>query len=126
MTVGAWKGSSAVWVARYSRAAALALALQGVTSLPVRAQRLTRTVRAEGSRAPVSAAVVSLVDASDSLLRRTLTDDDGRFSLARPSNAVRVRVIRIGFAPRIVRLASADSTLDIELAAAASLLTSLN
>lgn len=68
------------------------------------AQRVTGTVRDSGSAIPLPGAVVVLLDTAGVTLGRTLSDGNGRFALLRSANGTRVRVIRIGFQPRVVPL----------------------
>ena len=68
------------------------------------AQQLRGVVSDSSISAPVSGAVVSVVDSSGVTAGRTITDGAGRFALSIPARAARLRVIRIGFQPRDVPL----------------------
>jgi hypothetical protein len=86
-------------------------------------------VRDSASREPVPSAVVRLFDASNRELERTITGRDGRYRLDALPAGHELRVLRIGFRPRVVRFQSAaarDTTLDIVLAALPTLLEAVN
>jgi hypothetical protein len=78
------------------------------------AQQLRGAVRDSATNTPISAAVVTLLDAAGNPGQRTITDADGRFTLSNPSRAPRMRVVRIGYRPRDVALsAQPDASLVI-------------
>ena len=95
-----------------------ALVLAGVLPLcALRAQRLTGAVRDSGSAAPLAGAVVVLLDATGGTLTRTLSDANGRYAMMRMASAARLRVIRIGFQPRVVPLPQAgDASITVNVA----------
>ena len=103
----------------------VALALLTIVALPLEAQLLQGTVRDSVARSPIAGVVVSAVDSAGRPVGRTLTNQSGVYRLAVPAAAAGLRVQRIGFRMREVRLpASADdlSSMDIVLAAVPSLL----
>ena len=69
------------------------------------AQRLTGGVRDSATSGAISGAVVVITDSADHLLARGLTDAAGKFSLELAPTARSLRVVRIGFRPRVVALA---------------------
>lgn len=79
----------------------------------LQAQRVTGTVRDSGSAIPLAGAVVVLLDTAGSTLARGLSDANGRYALVRAASAARLRVIRIGFQPRIVSLGNAGALVDV-------------
>ena len=95
-----------------------ALVLAGALPLcALRAQRLTGAVRDSGSAAPLAGAVVVLLDATGGTLTRTLSDANGRYAMMRVASAARLRVIRIGFQPRVVPLPQAgDASITVNVA----------
>jgi hypothetical protein len=102
----------------------LAIVLEAI-AVSARAQHVTGVVRDSASREPVPSAVVRLFDASNRELERTITGRDGRYRLDALPSGHELRVVRIGFRPRVVRFQSAaahDTTLDIVLAALPTLL----
>ena len=79
----------------------------------VHAQRVAGTVRDSGSAMPLAGAVIVLLDTAGSTLARTLSDANGRYALMRAASAARLRVIRIGFQPRVVSLGGAATMVDV-------------
>ena len=85
------------------------------------AQRVSGTVRVAGTSAILSGTVVAVNDSAGRSLARTLTDGNGRYSIALPPGAAQVRATRIGFRPgaaAIVRGATSDLTIDLTMEAA--------
>ena len=70
-----------------------------VLSRVLNGQTLGGTVRDSLAHRTISGAVVALLDSSGATLSRTLTNEQGQFSVALAAAATRVRVIRIGFRP---------------------------
>ncbi len=106
------------------KAAVVTLITLSASARQARAQHVSGVVRDSASREPVPSAVVRLFDASNRELERTITGRDGRYRLDALSAGHELRVVRIGFRPRIVRFQSAarDTTVDIVLAALPTLL----
>jgi len=106
--------------AAFCRAAAAALLLAPVAA----AQDVSGAVRDSVTRHPVAGAVVFLQDSSGATIARTLTNESGEFRLRRLTYLRSVRVIRMGFAPRVVPMADGTGSvrLEIELAPVAALL----
>lgn len=65
------------------------------------------TVTDSATRAPVSGAVVMLLDAAGATLFRVLTSDRGVYRMLRPGEATQLRVVRLGFQPATVPLSTA-------------------
>ncbi len=78
--------------------------LVAVSGGKLEAQRIGGTVRDSGSAAPLAGAVVVLLDRGGGTLARTLSDAAGRYVMQQSVTAAEVRVIRIGFQPRVVPL----------------------
>ncbi|MES2176685.1 MAG: carboxypeptidase regulatory-like domain-containing protein [Gemmatimonadota bacterium] len=90
------------------------------------AQRLTGIARDTGSVAPLSGVVVVVLDANRIALSRAITGEDGRYSVDLPASATQLRVVRIGYQPRVIALATpraARPTLDFALTKVGSLLS---
>jgi hypothetical protein len=68
------------------------------------AQNLRGVVRDSATRQPIPGAVVQLLDSSGVMLSRNITDEGGRFGVAVALASRWVRVVRIGFQPRELRL----------------------
>jgi hypothetical protein len=96
--------------------ATLAFLLAAATA--ARAQELRGTARDAASRQPIPGAVITLLDARGDALGRNITDERGRYRIAMPAEAVRLRFVRIGFRPltaNVPRSGSAVDTLDIAM-----------
>ena len=90
------------------------------------AQRLAGKVRDSITGVPIGGVVVWLADSRDSLLSRSIGNEAGVFSVARPPSAKRLHLVRIGFRPRDVSLGAADSAIDLRLEAIPALLASIS
>ena len=96
----------------------LASAAEGVLLLvalcvPAMAQRISGAVRDSTTGEAVTGAVVSVLDSSGVLVTRNISDATGHFSLGRYGESARLTVIRIGYAPREIRLGAADSVVTV-------------
>lgn len=91
-----------------SRRARVVLALIVVTAAHTDAQQVRGVVRDSLSGQAIPGAVVMLLDSAGATLERTIGAGDGTFRLARPDAAARLRVIRIGFQPRVVSIGRQD------------------
>jgi carboxypeptidase family protein len=83
------------------------------------AQTATGSITDSVSHQPIRGAIVFGLDASGASLGRTLSNGNGYYRLALGAGVRRVRVVHIGFRPRIVPLPPGDSAiarLDISLA----------
>jgi hypothetical protein len=82
-----------------------------VLGVPAGAQAQLSEVRGSvadsTTAAPIPAAVVLLLDAGNTTLLRTLTNDRGQYRLLRPAEATQIRVVRLGFEPHTVPLSRA-------------------
>src|SRR5215467_10299006 len=98
--------------------------IAGAIARPVLSQHVNGVVRDSASREPVPSAVVRLFDASNRELERTITGRDGRYRLGALAAGRELRVVRIGFRPRVVPFTGIahDTTVDIVLAALPTLL----
>lgn len=84
------------------------------------AQEIRGTVRDSATHAPVPGAVVTLLDAADAVLGRNLTNQRGEYRIAATTGASRLRVVRLGFRPRVLSLtvpSSGDVSVDITITA---------
>jgi hypothetical protein len=105
-----------------------ALLLTALAAPHARAQRITGIVRDTGSIASLSGAVVSLLDAKRQSLARMITDASGRYSLDLTPSAAQLRVVRIGFQPRVLALPSSHAallTLDVYMTKVPTLLSTV-
>ena len=92
------------------RAAECLLLLTTLFASQASAQRITGIVRDTASKASLSGAVVSTLDAQSQTLARTISDASGRYSLELSTSATQLRVVRIGFQPRVVALPASSGT----------------
>jgi hypothetical protein len=103
--------------------AALLLAALAVS---VRAQGVHGLVHDSASHQPIPGAVVMVLDSAGTTLVRNITDETGAYRLALAGTSARlVRVVRIGFQPRDVRMpppAGGDVSLDINMLRAPTML----
>jgi hypothetical protein len=102
----------------------LALGLLAL-SAPLEAQLYQGVVRDTISLAPIAGVVVSVIDSTGKPFARTLSAQNGAYRLAVPSMTARLRVQRIGYRMREIRLVPSTeetATLDIALVALPSLL----
>lgn len=83
----------------------------------VNGQVVRGTVTDSVSRQPVPGAVVTVLGAADAAIARAITSERGAFTVLVPDSAVRLRIVRIGFRPRIVVAPSrgAAVTLDVRM-----------
>lgn len=97
--------------------------LIALCALPLHAQATRGVVLDSASHQPVPGAVVTVLDASQHTLARTITSQAGTFAFALPS-ATKVRVVRLGFRPREITLptASTSNSLDIVMSAVSQFL----
>ncbi|MDB4891077.1 MAG: hypothetical protein JWL61_2932 [Gemmatimonadetes bacterium] len=110
------------------RAAGLVLMLIALLARQASAQRITGVVRDTASQASLSGAVVSTLDAQSQTLARTITDASGRYSLELSGNATQLRIVRIGFQPRLLAVPTARSavqTRDATMTKVATLLSTV-
>jgi hypothetical protein len=94
------------------------LALIAGTASQLGAQQLRGVVRDSVRALPLPGAVVTLLDSAGLPLGRAISAADGHFVVApsRPTRAVRVRVVRIGYRPVEVGPMSKTNTLEIAMA----------
>jgi hypothetical protein len=109
-----------------SLAAAAALAILAAAPA-LGAQQAQGTVRDSVSGMPVPGAVVSALDSTGAIAERVVSGGDGRFRITLPVGSATLRVIRIGFRPRDLRLpdvaAARDHPIDIRLSSLPALLS---
>ncbi|MEP6618332.1 MAG: carboxypeptidase regulatory-like domain-containing protein [bacterium] len=67
-------------------------------------QELRGVVRDSATRSVVPGAVVTVLDATDIVVGRNITNQRGEYRIALPPGARRARVVRLGFRPRIVAI----------------------
>ena len=87
-----------------------------VAPLVAGAQAVRGVVRDSALAQPLAGAIVSLVDSLGNATARTIADGSGAFALTRASGALRVRAIRIGYAPRELPLARGSGDVSVLLA----------
>lgn len=97
-----------------SRFALAALALF-IAMSAAQAQRVRGTVKDGVTGEAIAGAVVVLTDSAGRQLSRTIAGADGRFSLGRFALTRRMRVLRIGYRPRELVVAAADSVVDVRM-----------
>lgn len=91
-------------------------------------QRVSGIVRDSASSLPVAGAVVSVLDSSRQTIVRALSDGMGRYSLPLAANAAQLRVVRLGFLPKVVtlpRVRDSYMTIDIHMRRAPTLLATV-
>ena len=83
-------------------------------------QRVSGIVQVAGAQNFVSGVVVTTIDSAGRTIARTLSDQNGRYSLPLAPNAARVRAMRIGFRPATVEIvrSAGDAQADITMARA--------
>lgn len=104
------------------------LTLSALLCAPAYAQRVAGIVRDTALSVPLAGAVVSTLDSLRQPLGRAITDASGRYSLELSPAATQLRVVRIGFQPRIHALAMGRTgtvVADIWMTKVATLLTTL-
>jgi len=82
------------------------------------AQELRGTVRDGGSRQPIPAAVLMLLDSTGVTLGRNITNERGAYRISLSAGMARVRVVRIGYRPReaaIPPVVNGIATLDVAM-----------
>src|SRR5437764_8540715 len=84
-----------------STAAVLVVALNGRA---LAQRQLHGVVRDSTLVMPLPGVVISVIDSAGKTTVRTIADAAGKFALAIPPNAARVRAIRIGYHPRDLAL----------------------
>jgi hypothetical protein len=89
------------------------------------AQHVRGVVRDSARVAPLPGAVVTILDSAGAPIGRVISDADGRFAIAMPSRAARVRAVRIGYRPRDLSLTPQLDTLEIAMAKLPSMLAAV-
>jgi Carboxypeptidase regulatory-like domain len=89
-----------------SRLACCTVLVVGVAGSSAAQQVVRGSVLDSATETPIAGAVVTLTGANGSSVGRTVTASSGEFSVAVSGAAVRARVLRIGFRPRDVDVAS--------------------
>lgn len=79
------------------------------------AQTLTGLVSSAESSEPVSGAVISALTPNGSLLGSTVTNERGSFRLKTTEPAAMLRVMRIGYRPRVVQVPVGGEVVDINV-----------
>ena len=105
--------------------ALLALGVVLGARVPLQAQELRGTVRDAASRQPIPGAVITLLDTRGTAFGRNITDEQGRYRIVVPADAVTLRFVRIGFRPftaKVPRSGAAIDTLDIAMASLPTML----
>lgn len=88
--------------------------LVAAMSAPAMAQRISGVVRDSLTGERLTSAVVSVLDSTGKLVTRNISDTAGQFSLARLRESERLTVIRIGYAPREIRLGT-DTVITVSM-----------
>jgi len=76
---------------------------------PLAAQNIRGAVRDSASHQPIAGAVVMLLDSTGALLGRNISNERGQYSVAYARVARSMRVVRIGFLPRELRVRDSDA-----------------
>jgi hypothetical protein len=98
------------------RSVALAVVLVCAVAARAVAQSASGSVRDASAGRPLSGAIVTTVDSAGRSLARAISDADGRFVVALPPNATRLRIVRIGYRPRDMAIrAPRESAFDIAM-----------
>lgn len=80
------------------------------------AQQVRGVVRDSARAASLPGVVVTVLDSAGAPIARAISDADGRFIVAIPARAARLRAVRIGYRPREVSSAFKTDTLEIAMA----------
>ena len=91
------------------RSTAIATLLFSGLASPLAAQNFRGAVRDSASNQPIAGAVVSLLDSAGALLGRNITNERGQYSVAYVRVARSMRVVRIGFLPRELRVRDSEA-----------------
>ncbi len=89
------------------------------------AQQLHGVVRDSARAALLPGAVITVLDSAGAPVGRAISDAAGRFVIAFPSRALRVRAVRIGYRPRDVMLSASGDTLEIAMTRLPSMLATM-
>jgi hypothetical protein len=106
------------WRARW-RLAVVGTILSVSSALRLVAQSVRGTVTVAGTSQTVPGAVITATTPTGEVVARTLANQRGQYTVVIPSSATQLRVLRIGFRPRVVPLPmsrDASSPLDVSLA----------
>jgi hypothetical protein len=82
---------------------------------PARAQRVSGTLVDSATREPLAGAVVTLSDSAGGVLARSIVDATGAFSVSRLPATRALRVVRIGYEPRELRLSARDTVVALAM-----------
>jgi hypothetical protein len=91
------------------RSPAIAALLITSVAAPLAAQNIRGAVRDSASQQPIAGAVVMLLDSAGALLGRNITNERGQYSVAYVRVARVMRVVRIGFLPRELRVRDSET-----------------
>lgn len=91
------------------RSSAIAVLVLSSVASPVPAQNLRGAVRDSVSHQPIAGAVVMLLDSTGALLGRNITNERGRYTVTYTRVASIMRVVRIGFLPRELRVQDSEA-----------------
>ncbi|MDB4914917.1 MAG: hypothetical protein JWM95_2561 [Gemmatimonadetes bacterium] len=94
-----------------------ALLVALLMSTSVSAQEVRGVVRDSATGRPVAGAVVSLFDAGGAALGRNLSNELGHYRVAAAQPAQRLRIVRLGYRPRDIRIPADAQDVDILLVA---------
>lgn len=106
------------WLTRW-RLALVATLLSVSSALTLVAQSVNGTVTVAGTSQTVPGAVITATTPTGEIVARTLANQRGQYTLVVPDRATQLRVLRIGFRPRLVPLAAMrgrSTTQDVSLA----------
>lgn len=95
---------------------------------PPRMQALAGGIHDTATAAPLSGAVVSVLDSARRVLSLFVADSSGRYAVNVPQAATHLKIVRIGYQPRIIALArqrAVRATLDISMARLPTLLSAI-
>jgi len=102
----------------------LALGILAIAPVTATAQRITGVVRVSDSNTPLAGVVVSTLDSAGASLNRSLSDQNGRYSVAIDRRSAALRAQRIGFRPATIAIRGieSDSVIDLSIDRAAVVL----
>ena len=84
----------------------LAIALVLATPIVAMAQRISGTVRAAGTSAPLSDAIVTVLDSVNAAIAQGRTDQLGKYDIPLMPDGRRIRTTHIGYRPAVLNIPS--------------------
>ena len=97
---------------RLVKALAWSVGMQVAAVASIAAQDVRGTVRESSTNQPISGAVITLLTADGKTLGRNITDEQGRYRMVAPREAVQLRFVRIGFRPALAKIPHTGAAVD--------------